>query len=595
MNLPSLLTPSSPSPLTGAPRPVARGVARPWCLLVLAALGLLAGCAETDTGTSVRVFLVYEDSWRLEAADVLVADKEARAELAREFLVLIPDEMAGDDPVVIEVRGVRGEVPIAHGSAVTLPRKGKTVKATIVLKREQCGAFCKPGDVQCQDNGLSTCGPDEDGCMQWSAPVACTAPTPFCSAGECRDNCVDDCVGMQGKCIDASKQARCGNFDPDMCTDYSAPEACGAGQVCYAGRCAAQCTYSAALAGATLPDTVSPFDPAVAFDALGNAHAVYSVGSSYALRYAQRVGSTWTWTSIGVAGKAPNLAVDAAGGLHLTFSDVSVASRGFRYGYKASATASWVFETLLAAADVGVSSALALDRDRAPHVLYYEPVSGQLRYGRRVAGTWQQEVVQEGDGGERCDLLVDDSLTPHISFYSSVNNIMYGERASDGTWAVELAASPPLNDIPALGKTSIVRDRGGTIHIAYLERYAILFSYYYRLSVVSNNGGWSKTVVDSGGSVDTGASASLAVDPFDGLHVAYQTLATTPALRYATRAPGATTWSLAPQPPATRGYEPSIAIAPTGNLIILSAVRSGGSLVETTRPCVLPTAAPSAR
>lgn len=59
-------------------------------------------------------------------------------------------------------------------------------------------------------------------------------------------------------------------------------------------------------------------------------------------------------------------------------------------------------------------------------------------------------------------------------------------------------------------------------------------------------------------------------------------------MRYAWRAPKSSEWSLSPQVPTTRGYGPTLAIAPTGALLALSAVR-GGTLIETAH-CTVPAA-----
>lgn len=542
-------------------------------LLILSLLSL-GGCAEGEVGTSIRVFLVYEEGWRMGAAEVIVEEKEASATISRELLVLLPDDMALGEPRTVEIWGVRDAERIAHGSAVAVPRKGETVDATVVLERLPCGVFCEPGDVQCEGEALSTCGADADGCMEWGEPVACEAPTPNCSAGQCRLGCVNDCV--EGKCVDAVTQARCGEFDLDNCLDYSMAEPCAAGQLCYAGRCAPPCTLDPAFTNATLMDTANPYHPSVIIDTGGTPHAVYSVATTLALRYARRQGAVWTWSEINAAGKSPSLAVDSAGGLHVVFS----AATGLRYGYKARTAPNWSFEEVRAGANIGLSSSLAVDRSGVPHLLYHNATTDELWYSQKTTG-WVHELVRTS-AGQGCDVTVDNAGTPHVSFYSSVNNVMYGKRTAANTWAVELATSPAPLAVPLLGGTSIARDRDGKTHIAYSDSYNDWFGTYYRLAVVSNIGGWADSIVDD--TVDTGARPSLAVDPFDGLHVAYQTMSSTPALRYASRAPKTSTWSLSPQPAATRGYEPSIAIAPTGDLVILSAVRSG-SLVETTRTC----------
>lgn len=551
---------------------------------VLAVLALaFAGCAKDDVGTSVRLFLVYEDAWRLTNAELVISDKEVSTVLTRELLVLLPDEMAEGEVRALQVWGVRDGERIAFGTSVAIPRKGATVDATVVLERNACGAFCQEGSTECRGNSVVTCVLDEEGCSAWGESSACEAANPFCVSGACRESCEDECSGQETRCVDASTQATCGEHDGDRCREYSESMACPADQLCYGGRCQRRCTFGQ-LATTNLLDTASPKSPSLAFDAAGVVHAVYSEGAGNALRYGMRNQAVWTWSSAGATGDWPSIAIDAAGGVHLLFSDQTTQPYGLKYGYRPRGSGTWAFEQVRPSASVVRYSALAVDRAGTPHVVYYDSGTAALRYLRRGGAAWSEESVTT-NGGRGCDLLVDSTGAVHVSYYTPDNDVMYALRPATGGWTSVVALPRLVSSFPAHARSSIGRTRAGVVHIAASDRrYGAFFSDDFYLTVTSQAGTqWNYSTVD-GTTTDVGASPELAVDPFDGLHVVYQTVSSSPTLRYASRADGATTWAVSTF--AAQGYEPAIGISGAGEVIGLSAVRDV-RLVELSRACMV--------
>lgn len=552
-------------------------------LRMLTALALaFAGCATEEVGTSVRLFLVYEDAWRLTGAELVIADKEVSTSLTRELLLLLPDEMAEGEVRALQVWGVRDGKRIAFGASVAIPRKGATVDATVVLEREPCGAFCQEGATECRGNGVVTCVPDEEGCSVWGEPSACGGATPFCVSGVCRESCEDECSGQETRCVDADSQAACGEHDGDRCREYSDAMACGDAELCYAGRCQRQCTFGS-LASTNLLDTASPESATLAFDASGVAHAIYSAGAGNVLRYGTRSQSVWTWASLNATGDWPSIAVDPTGVVHVLFSDLTTNPYGLKYGYRSSG-GTWRFEQVRSISAVVRHAALAVDRAGTPHVVYYDSGTSSLRYLRRGDAAWSEELIR-ASAGRGCDLLVDAGGGVHVSYYASNNDVMYGLRSDTGEWTSVVALPRLVSSVPAHAKSSIGRTRAGVVHIAASDRdVGPFFSDDYFLTVASQAGTqWNYSVVD-GPTTNVGAFPELAVDPFDGLHVVYQTVSNSPTLRYATRAAGASSWTVSTF--MTQGYEPAIGVSPSGEVVGLSAVRDT-RLVELSRPCTV--------
>lgn len=548
-------------------------------VLVLA-VTVLAGCAKEEVGTSLRLLLVYDDAWRMTNAELVIADKEVSSALTRELLVLLPDDMAEGEVRALQVWGVRDGERIAFGTSVAIPRRGSTVDATVVLERVPCGAFCEAGAKECRGNSVVTCVADEEGCLVWGEPTACDAGTPFCVGGACRESCEDECTGQQTRCVDAATQATCGEHDGDRCREYSDGMACATDELCYANRCQRRCTFGQ-LVSTNVLDTASPESPSLAFDGAGAAHAVHTAGAGNVLRYGLRNQSVWSWSAIGATGDWPAIAIDLAGGAHVLFSDQTTLPYGLKYGHRPLGGA-WTFELVRASTSVVRYSALAVDRAGTPHAVYYDS-SGMLRYARRGATAWSEELVT-ASGGRGCDLLVDSSGAVHVSYFSPFNDVMYALRPATGGWTSTLALEALTSTVPAHAETSIVRTRSGVVHFAVSDSRPAFLSTNYYLVVVSQAGtDWTFTTVD-GATSKVGATPELAVDPFDGLHVVYQTVSASPTLRYATRPAGASTWTVSTF--MTQGYEPTLGVAPSGELIGLSAVRDT-RLVELSRTCTV--------
>ncbi|MCD6114864.1 hypothetical protein J7J74_01070, partial [bacterium] len=87
---------------------------------------------------------------------------------------------------------------------------------------------------------------DSDPCLEWSSWINyqnCEDQGKVCQNGKCVRGCTDECsyVG-QKRCADNSSYQVCGDYDSDVCLEWSSPVSCGEGKVCSGGNCITRCT-----------------------------------------------------------------------------------------------------------------------------------------------------------------------------------------------------------------------------------------------------------------------------------------------------------------------------------------------------------------
>jgi hypothetical protein len=113
-----------------------------------------------------------------------------------------------------------------------------------------CEDACAAGEARCGVIGVENCGNyDDDACTEFSAEQPCAAGQR-CEQGACVDDCVDDCGAGTTDC-DAGGVVTCGEFDGDACLEFGLAEACPADQSCSGGTCRAICIDDCALEGAS--------------------------------------------------------------------------------------------------------------------------------------------------------------------------------------------------------------------------------------------------------------------------------------------------------------------------------------------------------
>lgn len=167
-----------------------------------------------------------------------------------------------------------------------------------------------------------------------------------------------------------------------------------------------------------------------------------------------------------------------------------------------------------------VTPALALNGAGVPSIAFYRVDQGAA-YAWFDGSLWQTEYIYQpayGNGGW-FDLVFDSGDTPHVSFGGlSTTESAYALR--NETWSVSY--------LPEWSEwTSIALDSQGT------PCFALLNNDRDNVFVHWNGGGWESQLIEEGNDYD--GSISLAVDPEDNAHIAYNSTSTSTSVRYAFR------------------------------------------------------------
>lgn len=216
--------------------------------------------------------------------------------------------------------------------------------------------------------------------------------------------------------------------------------------------------------------------PSLAFDDLG-AHVTYFDASNRILKAAHRdLGGTWTnetvdgtSPSVAAIGQQSSLAVDAVGGLHVTYSENQAY---LKYATRPRSGA-WS-STRIDGLSSGLWSSLVIDRSGNLHVAGCSRfASGDLHYAQKNGLSWPREIVEtqaDGNVGWSASLAVDDRGEQHIVYFDKGNGTLrYAHRATTtGPWEKTTLDAPGTP--PDLGRyVAMVVDRSRILHAVYYD------------------------------------------------------------------------------------------------------------------------------
>lgn len=410
-------------------------------------------------------------------------------------------------------------------------------------------AFARCDDDVCFFRGRDDmCPPD-----QWCQPERGCLPRVGADAGPIMDGGPDaldvgvDAPGCTGGCDD-SNACTLDQCVGSTCSNMPVPDGtgCGAsGEVCIAGTCG--CADEGALDGCNGVDE----------DCDGSIDEDCGCASGeVVLNVVDTLGNTGTETSV---------AVDVAGGVHVSYRDGS--NSDLRYAYHPP-VGFWRSEDVETTGSVGEEVAAAVDSEGGLHVVHHDDTNQDLRYAYLPpGGTWQVVAIDtENNVGNEPSIAIDAADGVHVGYFSATgSDFKYAYRPAGGMWSTEVAVT--TNNVGQDNAIAVAAD--GTVHASFYDANATSLIYVSR----SPDGTWSAPeTIDEAGNV--GEATSIALDDAGGVHISYH-YGSSRDLRYAYRAPMAS--SFLTQDVSTgddAGRSTALAIAPDGSVHI---VYQGGS------------------
>ncbi len=184
-------------------------------------------------------------------------------------------------------------------------------------------------------------------------------------------------------------------------------------------------------------------DSSLAYDS-GNPVITYSSynGTTFerSLKFAKKSGGVWSTefadSSSAVVGWASAVAIDGNGDPGVVYSDQT--NSDLKYGIR-SDTPSWNLEVL--DGNGGTFTSLDYFSNGDPAVAYRRQSDGHLVYATKSGGVWSYESVQT-ETPSYMKIMVDSSGDPNIVYHSGFSSIIKVATKSGGVWSIQNVTSP---------------------------------------------------------------------------------------------------------------------------------------------------------
>jgi len=242
------------------------------------------------------------------------------------------------------------------------------------------------------------------------------------------------------------------------------------------------------------------------YDAMNRPHVVYFDARVGSVRYAVKIAGAWEVETVGVPGYVvgpTNIALDSAARPYVTYCD------GNRLRFASKVGSSWTITSVDDCFIEGANS-LAIGRDDGARVAYAWD-TGILRFALWNGSAWEKETVEEETLIARyVSLALDERDEPHIAYYGN-GNLRYAA-FENARWAVEIVDPAERSGIYA----RLALDSRGWARIAYVD------SRERELQLASWNGTsrtWRLEVIDTDG--DPGWDLDIAVDRGGRTYISY--------------------------------------------------------------------------
>ncbi len=302
----------------------------------------------------------------------------------------------------------------------------------------------------------------------------------------------------------------------------------------------------------------------IAIDSHGYAHISYGelITSGVRLKYAYQDENGWHTDVIDDdCGYTTALVLDNNDQPHIVYNGFP--NNGLKYAYRD--TTGWHIKTLVVSNSVGFPH-VAISSAGYPHIAYRD--ESQLRYIYEDTSGWHIETIEDQNNpGIDISLVLDDRDRPHISYFDW-NLLEYQYATKNASqWNIETIAK--LNSSGIGRYTSLRLSQSGVPHVLLYSKPSLYYA-------VPGNQGWDiETISSEWTGEGDGALSSLVLDADDTPHISYRSDADGGTLVYAYKT---TSWISTIVDSGSTGFFSSIALDSTGRPHISYSYATYGDL-----------------
>ena len=276
----------------------------------------------------------------------------------------------------------------------------------------------------------------------------------------------------------------------------------------------------------------------IAVDALGGLHIAYWDVTKKNLRYATLPAGAgaggWqieTVADLDAVCEDANLKLDAAGNVHIGYCN------GTQVLVATKSGGAWTHTTVadLSGPDSHAKVSLEFDGSNILHVAFFDPVTKKIQYtfGPSAGPFPSPETVAEVVNNEtRMDLTLDADGSPHLVYYDITQGmLMHSYKTGPTTWTLPQVIAQ-IGDVtstsdgsPTTGYLQLgsLMDLQGRLHVSYYQGTGAEFGNQDLKHVVLRTGDWAaepiETIDDAG---DVGRTSAMAEDENGTIHIIYR-------------------------------------------------------------------------
>jgi len=191
----------------------------------------------------------------------------------------------------------------------------------------------------------------------------------------------------------------------------------------------------------------------------------------YHLWYAQKL-ANGNWlkeavdTTSPITGYDSSIALDSGGNPHISYCDYTYGD--VRYAKKIGS--SWTSELVQESSNVNRwrYTSLVLDSTNSPHISYYDTFYNDLRYAKKIGGSWNNQVVDSSHcGGYETSIDVGSNDYPHITYYDGTSQDLRYIKGTGSSWTTPVI----VDSAGDVGRWSALKlDSTNRPHISYQDR-----------------------------------------------------------------------------------------------------------------------------